>query len=264
MPDDITVTTIVYGTAAFVANKLFGSTLDTIGGDLNSAYKTGRDKLLAKAAAKVVDPGDGKSPNLRVARDVLWNGAITDNEVCAEYFGGILAASRSGDGSDDSALHYLDVIKSLSAKQLHLHYCIYRAIQKRFIADESQINVGLQSELARHSIFMSTRELDGLGMAPVDDLTILARTGILASWTTSFHKVDEERGIPYLSCGPTTFGCMLYAIAFNRFADWRKFSTLDFGEFADVKSAVYASKSLDEFVMQATGQSASADSPAIP
>jgi len=49
---------------------------------------------------------DGKAANLRVTRDVIWNGAVTDDEVCAEYFGGILAASRTEDGKDDSAIQF--------------------------------------------------------------------------------------------------------------------------------------------------------------
>ena len=55
---------------------------------------------------------------------MIWNGAVTDDEVCAEYFGGILAASRTEDGKDDSAIQFVDCIKAMSAKQLHLHYAI--------------------------------------------------------------------------------------------------------------------------------------------
>jgi hypothetical protein len=68
-----------------------------------------------------------------VARDVLWNGALTNDEVCAEYFGGILASSRSEDGSDDGVIYYVDVIKSLSSKQLKLHYVIYNSFNKLWV-----------------------------------------------------------------------------------------------------------------------------------
>ncbi len=80
--EDIIVTGGV-ATAAYVAQQLFGKTLAEMGDDLNKMYKSNRDKLLAKAAKKVADPNDGAKPNLRVARDVIWNGAVTDDEVCA-------------------------------------------------------------------------------------------------------------------------------------------------------------------------------------
>ena len=116
MASEEIVVTAGIASAAYVVQQLFGKTLAEMGDDLNKIYKANRDKLLSKAAAKVVDPNDGAKPNLRVARDVIWNGAVTDDEVCAEYFGGILAASRSDDGKDDSALIFVDCIKALSSK----------------------------------------------------------------------------------------------------------------------------------------------------
>ena len=131
--------------AAYVAQQLFGKTLAEMGDDLNNVYKSNRDKLLAKAASKVDDPNDGAKPNLRVARDVIWNGAVTDDEVCAEYFGGLLAASRSEDGKDDSALIYVDCIKALSSKQLHLHFVIYDSLQSLLLKAGKNLNPGIRT-----------------------------------------------------------------------------------------------------------------------
>ena len=66
---------------AYMAQQLFGKTLAEMGDDINKVYKANRDKLLAKAASKVTNPDDGAKPNLRVARDVIWNGAVSDDEV---------------------------------------------------------------------------------------------------------------------------------------------------------------------------------------
>ncbi len=114
MPSEELVVTAGIASAAYVAQQLFGKTLAEMGDDLNKMYKANRDKLLTKATKKVSDPNDGATPNLRVARDVIWNGAVTDDELCAEYFGGLLASSRSADGKDDSALIYVDRIKIVS------------------------------------------------------------------------------------------------------------------------------------------------------
>jgi hypothetical protein len=94
--------------------KVFGPALTEMGEDLKKLYAKGRDKLISAAFWKVRNPDDGKQANIRVTRDVLWNGAFTEDEVCAEYFGGILASSRSEDGKDDDAIQFVDAIKSLS------------------------------------------------------------------------------------------------------------------------------------------------------
>jgi hypothetical protein len=127
--------------------KVFGPALTEIGEDLKKLYAKGRDRLVAAAYRKVEDPEDGKQANLRVTRDVLWNGAFTEDEVCAEYFGGILASSRSADGKDDDAIQFVDVIKSLSARQLRLHYVIYHSLNQIFVASGATVNVGQGLEL---------------------------------------------------------------------------------------------------------------------
>lgn len=86
---------------AWAGKKLLGPTFDTIGDDLQKLYAAGRDRIIGRAAAKVDDLDDGRRANLRVARDVLWNGAFSESEVCVEYYAGLLAASRSVDGLDD-------------------------------------------------------------------------------------------------------------------------------------------------------------------
>ena len=166
--EDIVVTAGV-ASAAYVAQQLFGKTLAEIGDDLNKMYKSNRDKLLTKAAKKVSDPNDGAKPNLRVARDVIWNGAVTDDEVCAEYFGGILAASRSEDGKDDSALIYVDCIKALSSEQLHLHFSIYNSLHNLLIADGAAIHPGNHNELSRKKVWFAAKELSHFGL---DNLSI--------------------------------------------------------------------------------------------
>lgn len=208
--------------AGFVAQKLFGKTLDEMGDDLNKAYKANRDKLLAKAAGKVANPDDGAQPNLRVARDVVWNGAVTDDEVCAEYFGGLLASSRSPDGKDDSALIYVDCIKALSSKQLHLHYVIYATIQNLLVAAGSPVNPALAADIATRSVFLPQVSLEAMGLRPEIDLPVLHRQGLLASYSTN-HRINGTRVLSYVSANPTTFGVLLFAAAMNSLPTWRQF-----------------------------------------
>lgn len=224
--EDIIVTGGV-ATAAYVAQQLFGKTLAEMGDDLNKMYKSNRDKLLAKAAKKVADPNDGAKPNLRVARDVIWNGAVTDDEVCAEYFGGLLAASRSNDGKDDSALIYVDCIKALSSKQLHLHFVIYNSLHKMLVEVGSPVKPGMQDELSQKQVWFSTNELVRLGLNPVIDMNVLHRQGLVSSYAMNQHVVGSK-ALPYSQASPTTFGVLLYAAALNYLNSWHQFGNASF------------------------------------
>lgn len=229
----------------YVAQQLFGKTLAEMGDDLNKSYKSNRDKILEKAAKKVADPNDGAHVNLRVARDVLWNGAVTDNEVCAEYFGGLLAGSRSADGKDDSALIYVDCVKSLSSKQLHLHFAIYDSFQELLIKSGRKINPGLNSELEALQICFGTAELLGLGLQPDIDVNILVRQGLIAGFVKNSQVVAGGK-FDYVSVIPSTFGILLYAAASNSLKRWRLYSNMKFDQTSSIELPKLKALTLDE------------------
>jgi len=229
--------------------KAFGPALTEIGEDLKKIYAKGRDKLVAAAYRKIKNPEDGKQANLRVTRDVLWNGAFTDDEVCAEYFGGILASSRSADGKDDDAIQFVDVIKSMSAKQLRLHYTIYNCLNKLFVAAGTPVNVGQGTEVQAKQLWFAQMELTSrLGLKIETDLNILHRQGLLNEYKTDMHKLAEDKMLPYAMVKPTTFGVLLYATALNRLDEWRSFPSSDFGDFPDVVLPNFFAATLDELV----------------
>src|SRR5437870_5762225 len=92
----------------WAVKKVLGPVLQEFGDDIKKLYAKGRDSILNAAYKKITNPDDGKRANLRVAHDVFSNGVFTDDEVCAEYFGGILATSRSDEGKDDAAIQFVD------------------------------------------------------------------------------------------------------------------------------------------------------------
>ena len=230
---------------AYIAQQLFGKTLAEMGDDLNKVYKANRDKLLDKAARRVADPNDGAQANLRVARDVIWNGAVTDDEVCAEYFGGLLAASRSVDGKDDSALIYVDCIKALSSKQLHLHFVIYDGLQDQLIKAAKSINPGMQDELSLLEVWFSSLQLEHLGLKPDIDLNVLHRQGLVSGFEKKSHIVGEKM-LPYVKVNPTTFGILLYAAALNSLQSWRMYSNSKFAQTSEIKVPFLKASTLEE------------------
>ena len=150
------------------------------------------------------------------------NGACTEDEIGAEYFGGILAASRSDDGRNDDAIQFVEVIKSMSSKQLRLHYVIYNALNKLLVSSGHSVNVGNGPEIEARQVWFVSLELAALGLQVDTDSNILNRLGLLSQYRYDTDKQDSK-ALPYLSANPTTFGVLLYAAAHNRFGEWRLF-----------------------------------------
>jgi len=223
MPGEEIVITTAIAVGGYAGTKLFGTALATMGDDINKLYVKGRDKIVEVATKKVKNPNDGKKVNLRAARDVLWNGAITEDEVCAEYFGGMLAAARSEDGKDDAVVHYVDTIKAMSARQLELHYVIYKAWQVLLNQSGKPVNVAKSSDIRPWHIFMNGLELNTRRLPYDRDLTVLHRLGLLSQFRYDNHTVGDKTMI-FADVNPTTVGVMLFAVAHNKLDTWRKFN----------------------------------------
>jgi hypothetical protein len=209
-------------TGGYVANKLFATTLESMGDDINKLYVKGRDKIIEVATKKIENPEDGKKVNVRAARDVLWNGAICEDEVCAEYFGGLLAAARSIDGKDDAVVNYVDTIKAMSAKQLELHYIIYKAWQELLKKSGKQINVGLSTDVHACHVLMSGKEVGDRNIPYDRDLTVLYKLHLLHQYRHD-RKIVTEGYLDFIDVIPTTFGAQLFAVAHNKLNSWHDF-----------------------------------------
>jgi len=248
MPDDKKLELALPGEWAL--KKAFGPTLDELGEDLKKLYAVGRDKILTKAFNKVTETDKQQTANLRVARDVLWNGAFSTEEICAEYFGGIFASSCSTDGSDDSSIHYVDVIKGLSSRQLKFHYVIYNTLNRLLVEQGTPVNVAQSSELSGLRLWFSMLELEKLGLNVDTDLNILFREGLISQYASNQHVVGDK-ALPYANAAPTTFGVLLYAVAHNKVKNWRQFSQELFGEFPDIRLPTFYALKLEHLLEKA-------------
>lgn len=241
--EEIIIATAIAG-GGYIGNKLFGTALASMGDDINKLYVKGRDKLVEVATKKIDNPDDGQKVNLRAARDVMWNGAITEDEVCAEYFGGMLAAARSEDGKDDGVVHYVDTVKAMSARQLELHYIIYKSWQTMLIAGNKSLNIAQSEELYRESIFFSGMELLARNIPYDRDLTVLHRLGLISGYKYNNHYLGTQP-VPYVSVNPTTFGVMLFAIAHNKINTWHNFCTETYESQVGISPVKHFAISLD-------------------
>jgi hypothetical protein len=121
---------------AKVVEKLLGPTADYVGVGLRNwaekrVHNTSRifEKAAAKLGDKMEDPG---AVPPRVLKEILDEGSYCDDELTAEYFGGVLASSRTGIDRDDRAASYLKLTSELSAYQIRFHYTAYSSWRRLF------------------------------------------------------------------------------------------------------------------------------------
>ncbi len=108
--------------------RVLGPSADAVGAALRhyTEYRL-------RNVARIVERADAKSRslrgavvNLRVAHVLLADGSHCDDELMADYLGGLLAGSRTEQGRDDRAVAWSKALAGLSALQLKAHYLLYR------------------------------------------------------------------------------------------------------------------------------------------
>ena len=253
MIGDLVIASGVTVGAAWAGKKILGPTLDAIGNDLASCYEFGIKRILASAYRKINDVNDGKAANLRVTHDILRNGAFSTDEFVLEYFGGLLASSRSEDGWKDDIMPFADVVKSLSSSQLKLHYNIYYALEQLALRDPGirRSSSSGSDAVKSKTLYMHYRDLHA-----AIHLNVLARHGLvesasLTSTSFSYPNDDEEQILMYMSGGPTIFGVMLYAAAHGMLELWQIYGRRTFEQFSDAIPPSVFGLSLDELVKSA-------------
>lgn len=226
----------------WMLKKVLGPTFDSLGKDVQAGYEKTKEKIFSGAEKKLRPEQENGKANLRVAWDIISQASFTESEIGAEYFGGILAAAKSVDGKDDTGIYYLELSKSLSSKQLYLHYLIYRSLNKLFLSDPTtkDLNMGMGSEIGSRQVYFFTMELVQLGVNLDTDFQALASKGLIGpSWEVNSKQIihpisQKETKVPCAHITPTTLGIQLFAIAYNKLKDYRKFNTEDFGDFESV------------------------------
>ena len=126
-----------------IAVKLLGPTADYLGG----ALKTLTEKRLHtiqrifasatnKLEAKLDEPGQVPP---KVLKEILNNGSYCDDVLSVEYFGGVLASSRTVTSRDDRGSRIAKIIDGLSSYQIRTHYVIYSAVAQLFSTEKHDL-----------------------------------------------------------------------------------------------------------------------------
>ncbi len=143
-----------------VTNKLLGPTADYLGGELKAfaqrRVENVRD-MFSNAAGKLGDRinSPGQVPP-KVLKAIIDEGSYNEDPVALEYFGGVLASSRTEVGRDDRGARLAKVVDDLSTYQIRTHYLLYSTVAHLF--SNAGKRFGLPSDRAEMQVFLP---LDG-------------------------------------------------------------------------------------------------------
>ena len=138
-------------------NKLLGPTADYLGELLQGkvqkrAENIGRifQKAAKKLGSKIDEPGQ---VHPKLLKGLIMDGSFCDDELTAEYYGGVLASSRTGVSRDDRGTTYLNQISNFSIYQIRTHFILYMVLRRLFC--NSQLTPSLTDIHYEMKIFIS-------------------------------------------------------------------------------------------------------------
>lgn len=135
----------------------------------------------SRTQKKIVDNAVRKSSGLldeegsvppRVLRDVINDGSYREDEISVEYFGGVLASSRTPSGRDDRGASFTSLLSRLTTYQIRSHYIFYLCLREVFLNSEmatsdpngrSQLRVGIEIGSFVKALDLAKGEAHGMG-----------------------------------------------------------------------------------------------------
>ncbi|MBM9512929.1 hypothetical protein [Desulfogranum marinum] len=217
---------IAYASKDLVA-KLLGPSAEYVGGEIKGLVdkcNINIGDIFNKAGRKAAGTlDDGSQVNPRVVKSVISEGSFCDDDTLKEYYAGILAASRTQDGTDDVGVSILGVLKSLSVYQVRLHYIFYREFHRLYSTNPARL--GDVSERNKRKLYIPINTLIS-ALKPGRDLESLIThtvTGLvkhdLLGTTWQFGMPEHLKKIyvkatqPGIILEPTLSGVELFAWA---------------------------------------------------
>jgi len=208
--------------------KLLGPTADYFGQGLKHLAErscNNINRIVAIAANKSGDRLSGPGGvNSRVLNCVIQEGVFCEDELIAEYLGGVLASSRTADGKDDRGVCFLNDIKSLSSYQLRTHYLVYSAITKHgcqlatdpksWYSSHGHDTITLTFTDDSYLIAMNCEDSLQKRLISKHSFLGLEARQLLSGGIDAFEEWDEEKAKtnePWRFCWPTPYGHELFA-----------------------------------------------------
>ncbi|MGH2864290.1 MAG: hypothetical protein ACRDJX_03465 [Solirubrobacteraceae bacterium] len=180
------------------------------------------EKAHARLGPALDEPG---SVPPQVLKCVLDEAQFADDELRAEYLGGVLASSRSPIGRDDRAASMAHLVASLSTYALRAHYVFYATVQR------SNTGRGADAWRASHdgdrrmymtlddfvqAMAFDEQELRNFAGIIADTMLSLERNGLVSSWLRGSPAFLAENIVEHafpadgIVFNPTQHGILLF------------------------------------------------------
>ena len=232
--------TTTVGLAALVAYlskdgvaKILGPTAEYLGDELKAFTQKRVEnvaRIFSNAEKKLGDKLDRPGQvSPKVLKTIVNEGSYSDGAIAAEYFGGVLASSRTEVGRDDRGARLAKMIDNLSAYQLRSHYLTYSTIAELFSNSgnsfDTPANRGKMQLFMSYQDYVSAMEFTHQEWANHQILSHichgLSTDGLIGDgWQfgrQEFLETNFGRRVPSdgIICAPTTLGVELFLLAFG-------------------------------------------------
>lgn len=176
--------------------KMLGPTAEYLG-DQGKDYSQKKIENLTKIfinakkylGPKLEEENSGIPP--RVFKEIIDNGSFCEDEICAEYYGGVLASSRSGVPRDDRAVVMLELIRSLSTYQIRTHYIFYQIIRTIFLNSSNEI----RAESHSFSVYIPVETYkESIALEEGEDLEAIFGHSIIGLSNKGLIRNDHKSG----------------------------------------------------------------------
>ena len=229
MPEPIT-TVGIGAIAAYLGKdglqKLLGPTADYLGGELQEFTKKRIEnvgKIFSKAEEKLGENIDspGHVPP-KVLKTIVNEGSYCEDEVAVDYFGGILASSRTELGRDDRGARIAKILDGMSTYQIRSHYIIYSLIKKVFSEsgylynqnDRHKMELFIPMNVYIASMQFDEKEIQQFGAILNHALFGLSNDDLIETFQYGpqdhIEKHFPEAGADGILVSPSAFGAELY------------------------------------------------------
>lgn len=212
--------------------KILGPTADYLGSGLKDFTQKRVEnigRIFHKAENKLGDKKEipGTVPP-KVLKTILNDASYNDDDIAVEYFGGVLASSRTEHGRDDRGARMAKLVDELSTYQLRTHYLIYATIKELFKSKKFLFNMNDRNKMEIFLPFGSYVEAMGFSekelanIEPIIRHTFfgLSNDGLIENNFQYGSKEHMEKKVKNANdggilCQPSALGAELFLWAFG-------------------------------------------------
>jgi hypothetical protein len=157
-------------------DKLLGPTAEYLGGGTQHLVQRSAENIakvidiaIHKAGRRLDDEGQ-VSP--KILKAVVDNAAYNEDQLTAEYYGGVLASSRTSINRDDRGALITRLIGSLSTYQLRAHYIFYSIFFRLMKGSTKNLGINIERNTVRIYIPMTSFYL-AMDMSEKENFTMI-------------------------------------------------------------------------------------------